>query len=183
MKRLASERVLVSCELLARQVMSSVTTADGPNATKRPMMTVMPELAHEDASRTTDLQQSRLRIPEVAICRVTYRPTFFQLFATDLAQSLVSSGNATVSSSLLGQQESTRHVYTIRDSSHRLNDLQNDIKYLDRLTKVEFEAAAKSIGMWSVLEVREAKREVMDEVEFQTKASAIQKLWRWFRGG
>ena len=183
LKRLASERTLVSCQLLARQVVSSVRTDDGSNSKKRPMLAVMPELAQEDASKTVELQQSSSQIPEVAICRVTYRPSFFQLFSTDVAQSLVLSGNASVSSSVLGQQQSASQVSTIRDSSQRLDDLRDDLKYLDRLTKAEFEAAAKSLGMWSVREVREAKRDVMDEVEFQTKATAIQKLWRWIRGG
>jgi hypothetical protein len=185
LKRLASERTLVSCQLLARQVVSSQPShiVDGSNTRKRPIQNILPELASEDVAKMTELQQGSSQIPEVAICRVTYRPTLFQLFPTDLAQSLTASGNSGVSSTIFGHDQSDGHSSTIKDASQRLQDHENDIKYLDRLAKVEFEAAAKSNGMWSAPEVRAAKREVIDEVEFQAKASAIAKIWRRIRGG
>ena len=71
----------------------------------------------------------------------------------------------------------------IVDTSQRINDLRKDVKYLDRLAKVEFDAAKKSAGMWSVPEVRQMKKEVVEEVEFQSKSNVFQKLWRYIRGG
>jgi hypothetical protein len=186
LKQLARDRALVSCQLLARQVpvISSIPMEDGSMAKKRPMLDVMPELAAtKGVVRTMDRHHVHSQLPEVAICKITYRPTLFQFFATDVAQSLVANGNASVSLNILGRDESDGTHSRVMDCSERLHDHQNDIKYLERLTKVEFEAAAQSNGMWSVAEVREAKREVVDEVEFQANATTIRKLLRWMRGG
>ena len=185
--RLARERKLVSCQLLARQVESS-DEEEKSRANKRPMSEVMPELAergYENSdSEKTGARPTYKQQQEVAICRVTYRPSFFQFFPTDIAESLVSTGNANVSSNILGREmpdSKDGSSTSINDSSERLQDLQNDVKYLDRLANVEFEAAQQSMGMWSVPEVRASKREVIDEVEFQAKAGILQKLWRWVR--
>lgn len=148
----------------------------------------MPELAVGHSEQNVSSIQTYNQPLEVAICRVTYRPSLFQLFPTDIAESLIASGNASVSSSVLGRElpaprEGGSVKSVIKDSSQRLQDLRNDVKYLDRLAKAEFEAARQSMGMWSVPEVRASKQEVIEEVEFQTKAGVLQKLWRWVRGG
>lgn len=193
--RLARDRTLVSCQLLARQV-DSTSEESHNKANKRAISEVMPELSESspqrkddnDTSRTSGASQTDYQQQELAICRVTYRPTLFQLFPTDIAEQLIATGNATVSSSILGREAtssdstSTTTRSTIDDSSQRLQDLRSDVKYLDRLAKAEFEAARKAMGMWSVPEVRERKREVVDEIEFQAKANVLQKLWRWVRG-
>lgn len=188
--RLAKERALVSCQLVARQVLETAPAVERSNVEKRPMSQIMPELAVGNTETSTVEKRSSLihaqdQNDEVAICRVTYRPKVFQLFATDIAESLIATGNASVSTTILGREVTSFQstATCIKDTSHRLQDLRDDVKYLDRLAKVEFEAASQSIGMWSVPEVRESKREVVEEVEFQTKASSIQKLWRWIRGG
>lgn len=190
--RLAKERTLVSCQLVARQIQETAPT-ELSKTEKRPMSKILPELAVESLDTTgsaMDKKSNRTGLiahddhhDEVAICRVTYRPKFFQFFATDIAESLIATGNASVSTTILGRDVTSFKSTgtTIKDTSQRLQDLRDDVKYLDRLAKVEFEAARQSIGMWSVPEVRESKREVVEEVEFQTKASTIQKLWRWLR--
>ncbi|OEU15534.1 hypothetical protein FRACYDRAFT_269406 [Fragilariopsis cylindrus CCMP1102] len=71
----------------------------------------------------------------------------------------------------------------IVDTSKRIQDIRNDVKYLDRLTMVEFQAAQKKIGIWSLPEVRKMKKDIIDEVDFQAKATLLQKLWRMIRGG
>jgi hypothetical protein len=189
--RLARDRTLVSCQLLARQVDSSVSSVDSPTmASKRSISEVMPELSEHQQGEDRKIAgtQGYDEQQEVAICHVTFRPTFFQLFPSDIAEALIAAGNASVSSSISGREgtslDSTAAKSTtiIKDSSQRLQDLRNDIKYLDRLAKAEFEAARKSMGMWSIPEVRESKREVVDEIEFQSKAGVLQKLWRWMRG-
>lgn len=138
----------------------------------------MPELELGDDNNKQDSKSYNEQ--QLAICRLSYRPNLLQLFSTDIAETLIAAGNASVSSSILekGAQTDTKIV----DSSQRIQDLRHDVKYLDRLAKVEFEAAKKSMGMWSVPEVRDSKREVVEEVEFHAKANVFQKVWRWFRG-
>jgi hypothetical protein len=188
LERLAKQRVLVSFQLLARLV--PVEPKDPSPPPKRQMVDVLPELENSDDKQheTTIRDINSYNEQQVAICRLSYRPTLWQLFSTDIAETLIAAGNASVSSSVLttnvdlveGVQQKTTKIV---DSSQRIQDLRHDVKYLDRLAKTEFEAAKKSMGMWSVPEVRESKREVVEEVEFQTKANIFQKLWRRFRGG
>lgn len=188
MDRLAKERTLVSCQLLARQVES--VPIQSSKADKRLMAD---DIIPERMEGQENMDEAGKHIPrpfhnpqeQLAICRVTYRPTFLQVFPTDIAESLIATGNASVSSTILGREivSSDNASTCIQDSSQRLQDLRNDVKYLDRLAKTEFEAARQSMGMWSVPEVRESKREVVEEVEFQCNASFIQKVWRWIRGG
>ena len=155
------------------------------------MSDVLPELqdSNSDNDRRTDavsqiLDATQYSGPQVAICKLHYRPTYTQLFATDIADSLVKAGNANVTSSMLQRDEASSNNSTkIVDSSQRINDLRKDVKYLDRLAKVEFEAAKKSAGMWSVPEVRQMKKEVVEEVDFQSKSNIFQKAWRYIRGG
>ncbi len=186
--RLAKERTLVSCQLLARQVAAAIP-GELSKSEKRSISQIMPEFSENPQVRDeigSNLPRPYHEQEQLAICRVTYRPTFFQFFPTDIAESLIATGNASVSSNILAR-EVTSSVTTastsITDSSQRLQDLRNDVKYLDRLAKAEFEAARQSMGMWSVPEVRESKRDVVEEVEFQCNASFLQKVWRWIRGG
>lgn len=184
LERLAKDRTLVSCQLLAREVDSSVPVEFSNKAGKRAISEVLPELSRNSQGRD-EFETDEPR-QEVAICRVTYRPTFLQLFPSDVATQLIAAGNASVASSILGREatsaEGQTTTSTIKDSSQRLQDLRNDVKYLDRLTKTELEAARQSMGMWSLHEVRESKREVVEEIEFQAKANFLRKLWRWVRG-
>lgn len=158
------------------------------------MEDVFPELKNDSNDRThetTIRHISSYNEQQEAICRLSYRPNLLQLFSTDIAETLIAAGNAGVSSSILNSNLDADEMtggaqqfdMKIVDSSQRISDLRHDVKNLDRLAKTEFEAAKKSMGMWSVPEVRESKREVVEEVEFQSKASIFQKLWRQFRGG
>ena len=106
------------------------------------------------------------------------------MFPTDIASSLISDGSASVGDSLLSNDDdeilddSSKTI----DASERMQDLNKDVKYLEQLSRLEFEAAQKNIGMWSASEVRDSKREIIEEVEFQKKANVFQKAWRWMRG-
>lgn len=180
LERLAKQRTLVSCQLLGREVPIYNETSE-----KRQMSHVLPELEDGNSNKTNEVSQildPKYNGQQVAICKLHYRPTYTQLFATDIAESLVKAGNANVTSSML-QSDATATNTKIVDSSQRINDLRKDVKYLDRLAKVEFDAAKKSAGMWSVPEVRQLKQEIIDEVEFQSKSNIFQKAWRWIRGG
>jgi hypothetical protein len=187
LERLAKQRTLVSCQLLGREV----TISNNEEGHKRQMSDILPELnnvrSDNDKSDQTSSALDTTEFPHgaqvVAICKLHYRPSYMQLFATDIAESLVKAGNANVTSSMLQSDKSTTSNTKIVDSSQRINDLQKDVKYLDRLAGVEFDAAKRSAGMWSVPEVRKLKQEVIDEVEFQRKSNVFQKAWRWIRGG
>ena len=70
-------------------------------------------------------------------------------------------------------------------TSERVDDLRNDVLYLDRLTELELEAAKASKGLWSNPHMTETDRgeDVLKEAQFQTTAPWYQKLWRRLRGG
>jgi hypothetical protein len=205
LERLAKQRVLVRCQLLARQVpivnsLPDDATFSDPlvNARKRKLLADKIALGGmDDFSSTTALQKNATSslgqstdLEQIALCRITYRPSWFQLFSTDIAESLVRTGNANVSPLVIsatidgdGSTPTSSRRRKLVDSSQRIHDLRNDVKYLDWLAKAEFQAAKESMGMWSVPEVRASKAEIIEDVEFQTKANSLQKLWRWLRGG
>jgi len=207
LERLARDGTLVSCQLLARQVPKTESSnIDGrlPPRSKRSMEDAFPELRAELSEKGKERQQyyddddtpsfivdEDTMEEHVGICKLSYRPTFFQLFPTDIAVSLLVSGNASVSSTLLASNQETSDVNsategtrtTIVDSSKRLDDLRNDVKYLERLTKAEYDALENEAGIWAFAEARETKSDVVAEIEFQANAGILQKLWRRLRGG
>lgn len=209
-------------QLLARQIEVEVDAETGevqenPKRTKkRDMSNVLPDLK-EDHYHDPLLDRVAVRASEedgtyeherqIAICKITHRPTMWQLFSTDLGEAMVLAGKANVSSTMLTTTENVgdmgtiltstntsfatkkpnsanrRRVRRFVDASEKLRDARSDVTYLERLTNAEFLAAQNSKGMWSEQEVRFHKREVVNEVEFQAKANLLQKLWRWIRGG
>ena len=187
LERLAKKRTLVSCQLLGRRVVVPQEGEEDFDSQKRRQSSSDATEDMTDVSEDFDNHQ-------VALCRLTYRPRM-QLFATDIAEALVKAGNANVASTILNHSSSSDNSATsdnvptgafktkITDTSQRVQDIRRDVKYLDRLETLEFEAAQKSIGMWSVPEVRRMNKEIVDEVDFQEKANPLQKLWRMIRGG
>lgn len=189
LEQLAKQRVLVSCQLLGRRV-----PFRGPKEPillkKREAGEVLREITNnDDELETTNIDDiQNYNEQQVAVCRLSYRPSLWQIFPTDVAERLIAEGSANTSSSIMAtnadDQEYGNSTNTkIIDSSQRIQDLRYDVKYLDDLESSEFEAAKKSLGMWSVPEVREIRREVVEEVEFQAKANFFQKVWRRLRGG
>lgn len=190
LQRLAEKRMLVSCQLLGRRVavpeerdeefdQSSSDIHGGLNS----------GISDDLTNQSTDVDDC-----QVAICRLTYRP-HWQLFTTDLAEELVKVGKAHAASNILNHSHSSQRSKsgdkvladafktTITDTSQRIQDIRNDVKYLDRLEKFEFEAAQKSQGMWSVPEIRQIKKDIVEEADFQASASPLHKIWRMIRGG
>jgi hypothetical protein len=185
LERLAKQRALVSCQVLARQVSLGPVIKDDSKPQKRTMADVLPELkGYEEKERKMIVEAMKNKDDQTAICRITYRPSLFQFFPSDVAEALIRGGNANVSSSLITNSLEETGIPKTKalDASQRIQDLRKDVQYLDQLAKSEFEAAKASMGMWSVPEVRASKPEVVEEVEFQTKANPFKKLWRWFRG-
>lgn len=189
--RLAEERTLVRCQLLGRTAASSKPSASErmtPISAPKPGSSPVEQPFHGIPTRSKMDEISQALNPpsnntqQLALCRLTYRPKVLQLFSTDIAETLIKAGNACVSSTMMGTSSTNDAApMKIVDSSQRLQDLRNDVKYLDRLAQTELEAAKKSAGMWSVPDVRKMKREVVEEVDFQMKANVFQKLWRWLR--
>lgn len=198
LERLARKRTLISCQLLGREIR---TPGASEERQKRQSSSGFDEtntsLAMNDNIRgSADEVTTDLHSQQVALCKITYRPQLVQFFPTDIAEALVKAGNAAVASNVLhhstpisntnneNENASTDAFKTeITDASQRIHDIRKDVKYLDRLAMLEFEAAQKSMGMWSVPEVREMKNEIVDEVDFQAKAGFFHKLWRRIRGG
>jgi hypothetical protein len=154
--QLADERTLVTCQLLARRVNKSDLSLSSSSSTRTP---------------------SAYPNNQMALARLSLRPGR-QWLPQDLAESLVKYGHASVSNAML----TTNDTYPIVETSSDLKHLEMDLKYMERLAKVEYQAVKESQGMWSDSRIRQERRDLVDEVEFQTKASMFQKLWRRFRG-
>ncbi|GAX19926.1 hypothetical protein FisN_1Lh605 [Fistulifera solaris] len=176
--QLIRQRTPVSCQLMARQVRNVSSRDDNTHRTKRKLD--LPELELLENSSSHNQQQYHEDDPQVAIVKMYYRSNTLQLFPVDVGESMVRQGHAS---------PCTDGLYPIpldgkiRDASDIIRDLRIDSAYTDRIAKAEFEAAKKSYGMWSDPRVREARRDIVEEVEFQMKAPWYKKVFRWVRGG
>jgi hypothetical protein len=160
---LADQHPRVSCELISRCAAKQSSTS-GSNLAKR---------------RTRTLKEFEpISNDQTAVCRLRYRPgkSFFRV---DLGQSLVRYGRATISSA--GMHVPDESV-TVVDTSESLKDLEEDTKYMQKLEQAEYLAAKGSHGMFSDAQVRSDRKDIVEEIEFEAKATVIQKLWRWLRG-
>ncbi|CAJ1954334.1 unnamed protein product [Cylindrotheca closterium] len=197
LERMARDRTLVSCQLLARQIpkSESCTNIESKRALEEAFPELKADLSDEEKGRHQYRESDEDTMGDISgVCKLAYRPTLFQLFPTDIAVSLLLSGNATIAPTLLASNHETAdgdddHASTasssttIVNSSQRLDDLRNDAKYLERLAQAEFEALKKESGIWAYSEVRETKADDVAEIEFQASANIFQKLWRRLRGG
>ncbi len=189
LERLAKKRTLVSCQLLGRSIVATPKQKEDIDSYRN-----RNQLPSETNNEDTTIFSADLDDYQVALCRLTYRPRW-QFFSTDVAEELVREGNANVASTILNYSSSATKSgpndndlvgaleTKISDTSQRIQDIRRDVKYLEGLETCEFEAAQKSKGMWSVPEIRQMKKEIVDEVDFQAKANPLQKLWRMIRGG
>jgi hypothetical protein len=194
LKQLAKNRALVSCQLLGREVPIPVlnserarvedTTHTSPNKRQSSSSSSPSDIAFKNDNNTNNVptildDDDDSKQHQVAVARLKYRPNW-QLFSTDIAETLIKAGNCLPYISSISSQDNNMKIV---DTSKRIQDVRNDVKYLDRLTMFEFQAAQKKIGIWSLPEVREMKKDIIDEVNFQAKATLLQKLWRIIRGG
>lgn len=157
LRRLADQRVPVSCQLLSRRARKEGA----------PM---------RNTSALAEFQQS-IGKEQTAVCRLWYRPGR-HLFRSDLAESLVRYGRANIASGMFVSMDR----WTIVDTSDRVEDLKKDIKYIKQLEKAEYEAATESAGMWADPFVRDSRQDLVEEVTFQNEATRFQRIWRWLRG-
>lgn len=156
LRRLADQKAPVSCQLLARR-------AQIEGASKR---------------NTASLAEYKaVGEDQTAVCHVRFRPGG-RFFRTDLAESLVRHGRASIVEGLFVSTEN----WTILDTSDRVEDLKKDTKYINRIEQAEYDAAKESVGMWADPLVQEARADLVEEITFQTEANVFQKAWRWLRG-
>jgi len=186
--RLAEEKTVVKLQLLGRRVITSNNSNSNSNSnysnnnSKRDVTAVLPELQYSlDEAKAKSSSQDQ---EQIVVCKATYRPTLLQLLPSDLARTLVRYGHASVESELYMNSQNNQHVEgtKVKDATDRLDELRKDIQYLNRLEKAEFQAAQGQYGMWSDPAVRDKRRDIYDEIEFQANANVFQKIWRWLRG-
>mmetsp|Transcript_3902 Transcript_3902/g.5119 ORF Transcript_3902/g.5119 Transcript_3902/m.5119 type:complete len:555 (-) Transcript_3902:125-1789(-) len=169
-------------------------------------------LDQQHASSSNDHDDDPV-LPQIAIGRLFYRAApsssvmdvFKQfIFPTDLALSLVRMGRASVMSGDEGlvaassssttmttatstnsplQKHQHQVSYRVMDTTESVRDLHKDVAYVEELHKAEFQAVAEQRGMWQKPFFRALRADIVNEVEFQTKAPWYQKMWRWARGG
>jgi hypothetical protein len=168
--RLASQRVLVSCQLMGR-IVPRTSADDTLHRTKRPipgMPNKAPDSDHGSA--------------HTIVARLYFRPKPMQWLSIDLGEWMVRHGYAVISDNgLYNHSESTERV--VDTTSQNSRTLRHDVSYMERLAKAEYQAACGSYGVWADAHYRESRADVMDEINFQQKASTWQKLWRWLRSG
>lgn len=176
-EQLVRQRTPVSCQLMARQVVSRNGGREGGHDSSRTKRKLdFKELnLHESASHTNNNTEQE----QVAIVKMYYRPKL-QLFAVDIGESMVRQGRASPCADGLYPVTTGRGI---RDASDFIRDLRKDSAYTDRIAKAELEAAKASYGMWSDPRIRESRRDVVEEAEFQMKAPWWKKAFRWIRGG
>ena len=172
LERLSAERPVVRCQLLARRSETAVVK-DG-SMSDRILSASSTTIKREIPGLETVVSDK----PMIAIGRVYYRPEGgFQLFAKDLSASLVERGRATVASSLYGGGGNK-----VQDATEELSVLRKDVTYMESLSALELHAASAYYGLWSDSEMREKRKDVTEEAEFQATATWWQKLWRRWRG-
>lgn len=152
LRRLAEDRTRIRCELLQRR-------------------------SWIDQDNTATQQHS-------AVCKLYFTPGG-EVFQKDLAASMVRHGRAGVLSSSSSSSSSSSglhidlpNVRTVSvDTSDNVKDLQRDVKYMESLQKMEYQAIQETAGMWANDSVRSLNQELVEEVEYQTKTSIFRKVW------
>ena len=180
LERLAKKRTLVSCQLLGRLVVVEPDERDSDTDRHSSSETneTMDPVAFDDEKT---ILSSDLNGDQVALCRLAYRPGW-QLFSTDIAEALVTAGNANVADTILDTDSSSDHGGKPTDVSEQIRDIRGDLDYLEKLRTRESGAAEKSLGMWAFPEIRELKKDIVEEANFQANAGLFRKIWRRIRG-
>jgi endonuclease YncB( thermonuclease family) len=107
-----------------------------------------------------------------AIARLSYWQKR-SVWPLDLGSQLVENGLARLQEDVLQGQ---------KHGSDQLKDKQRDIKYLESLSKLEFQAISKRNGMWSIPQIRASAKDLVEHVEWEISATWYRKLWRRMTG-
>lgn len=178
----ASERAPVACQLIARKVTTPFgESVQSKSVIKRSILpnsiTVAGSLTKED---DLSYHSNSTKCSETAVGLVFVKPKAFVLASRqDLGESLTLLGLATISK----EWYSCKQNENIIDTSESVGDLRKDASYISRIGRAEFEACKGFYGIWSNEEYRKTRKDIVEEVEFQRKASVWRKLWKFIRGG
>ena len=183
-ERLAREHTPVTLQLLGRRIAERAVAPPGQSN-----MTFLPHKPHkrkipglESALDSTAVREfTEENTEQIAVARMYFRPKATQWTPIDIAQSMVRFGRANISSN--GLYGSIGAKDRLLDTTESVKDLQADAEYMETLAQAEYKAASESRGMWADHSVRQSRKDIVDEVEFQSTASFWQKLWRQLRGG
>jgi len=190
--RLATEHTNVTMELLGRRIVwkeGDEQNEQSSSPSSSSMDVAKKRKIPESLLSTTDKNNVNENATQIAVARLYYRPKPTQFFPTDVGYSLVRLGRANICVDGLygsGAASSTGNTGSrerLMDASEDIKDLQADAKYMEKLARAEYEAAAESRGMWSDPSIRQRRSDVINEVNFQETATWWQKLWRRVRGG
>lgn len=184
---LAHNRVIVQCQLLGREVPQPLQhPVDGNTRNKRPIPGLEPITHNTGASSSSMMSattavhsnQSQSDIHQVAVAYVRYFPSRYPLFGVDLGEYMIQTGRAIPSQDGLYTHTPKERI---TDTTHQIEWLRRDAAYIQRLIRAEYMACDQSYGIWMDPMYRECRSDVVEEVNFQHKASMLQKIWRWLR--
>ena len=160
LRQLAKNRTPIACTLLARK---SYTKMKNDHLNLKSNQTSFNN--NNKLGNQTDC---------IAICQLAYRPTLLSFFRKDLASSLISFGRSGVASGMFIDNQ----TMPIVDASTELDDVKSDVKYMEKLEKLEYDAFRNHRGMWVNPGVRDSRPDLLEEAEFESNANIFQKLWR-----
>lgn len=173
LQTLVDQKATLSCQLLSRRVVDAqeMQKLNVSNSETKHLQTLHPTLTD---MRSTTMEDVELQ--QVAICKIGFRPPM-TIFRKDLASSLVSFGRANVAP---GMHIDIQARPTI-DGSTSLEDMENDVKYIEKLSKLEYEAVKTKKGMWSIDSIRSSRPDLVEFAKDEETASWWKKLWNKFR--
>ena len=162
LRQLAQNRTPIACTLLARK--SSIIMENDYIINSK----------ENKSARTTFSNKLGNQTECIAICKLAYRPTLLSFFRKDLASSLISFGRSDVASGIFIENQ----TMPIVDTSTQLDDVKSDVKYMEKLEKLEYDAFRNHRGMWADSGIRDSRPDLLEEAEFESNANILQKLWR-----
>jgi len=184
LQKLAEQRLVVKCQLIGREVPipnSSSNSNKGRSKRAIPglLETTDPNNINNNNNKLYDNDRGDDAEQQVAVAYVHYYPKRHPLLGKDLGETMVKFGRAVAS------QDAGLYAHTateqVVDATKDITTLRKDVSYMERLERAEYEACNGSYGVWADPNYRENRRDVVEEVEFQQKASVFRKAWRWLR--
>ena len=194
---LVKDQAVVQVTLMARRVCKSQMDFLYPRESLDPIVynSLRQEPIHEWKSSSTSTSERNQRlvvvagksptqhlediVPMTLVGRIR-KPKFpifpWYYYGQDVSSMLVQKGRALVLSS--GLLHVDLPLYPTLHKSTNMKHIKSDAKYIQSLSELEYKAIQTRQGLWSSDSVRELKPELIQEVEFQSKASPWKKLWR-----
>ena len=154
----------------ASSILSATLTKASPPSSSSPEIQVVTSLIEENAR--VSLQMLALRTNKKdgndeftnlhsAICHLSYRKPNQWFSTTNLGLELVQNGQALVNlDGVIPRNE------TLIDFNPSVKQIQQDVEFISQLEQVEFAAFRSKEGLWSSSQMRELRREYVEEEEY-----------------